>query len=200
MPPGPGRSTCIIRGNLSVCRLRQWRALAGRGIRSTCSRWVPTAASTRRSGNLPEAGRGRWFRLADSRFGDQFTIPPRSPISVLSRFAEHLDLFVVGRDAAVYSTFWDGSSGWSNDWFRLADTNFADGFKVPAGSQVTSLARASRFDRPVRRGVRWRRLQHHFGARQGGWLNRWFRLGDESLLGQFHRPAGHADRGHLTFP
>jgi len=142
---------------------------------------------------------GRWFRLADARFGDQFTIPPGSPISVLSRFPEHLDLFVVGRDAAVYSTFWDGSSGWPNNWFRLADTNFADGFKVPTGSQVTSVARApdlidlfvAGFDGGV---------YSTFWNAPGGWFNRWFRLGDNRFWDNFTVPPGTPIAAISRFP
>ena len=167
-------------------------------IRSTCSRWVPTAASTRRSGTPAGGWFGRWFRLADSRFGDQFTIPPGSPISVLSRFPEHLDLFAVGRDAAVYSTFWDANGGWPNNWFRLADTNFGDGFKVPLGSQVTSVARApdlidlfvAGFDGGV---------YSTFWNAPGGWFTL-VPARRQPLLGQLYRPARHTDRGYFALP
>jgi hypothetical protein len=48
----------------------------------------------------------RWFWLPDPNFGDQFTIPPGSPVTMLSRNPNHIDLFVSRRDGAIYSTFW----------------------------------------------------------------------------------------------
>ena len=132
---------------------------------------------------------GRWFRLGDVRFGDQFTIPPGAPISALSRYSEHLDLFAVGRDAAVYSTFWDAASGWSGNWFRLADTNFGDGFKVPPGSQVTSVARdrdlIDLFVAGLDGGV-----YSTFWNAPGGWFDHWFRLSDERFGDKFTVPPG----------
>jgi hypothetical protein len=83
----------------------------------------------------------RWFRLIDANFFDEFTVPPQSELSVLSRYPNHMDLFVVGRDSAIYSTFWDAIGNWSNPWFRLGDANFPDGFKVPIHSVVSSLSR-----------------------------------------------------------
>ena len=130
----------------------------------------------------------RWFRIGDPNFGDLFTVPPQSELSVLSRFTDHLDLFVVGRDSAIYSTFWDASSGWFNQWFRLADTNFADGFKVPIHSVVSSLSRftdhidlfVSGFDGGV--------YSTFWDA--NGWFNRWFRLGDTNFGDNFTIPPG----------
>ncbi len=41
-----------------------------------------------------------------------------SPVTSVSRFANHLDLFTVGTDNRVYSCWWDASSGW-HPWFPL---------------------------------------------------------------------------------
>jgi hypothetical protein len=131
----------------------------------------------------------RWFRLADPNFGDAFTVPPQTEISVLSRFAQHLDLFTVGRNACVYSTFWDGASGWSGHWFRLADSNFGDGFTVPLHTRVSQLARTqnnidlfvSGFDGAV---------YSTFWSATGGWSNRWFRLADPNFGDHFTIPPG----------
>jgi hypothetical protein len=131
----------------------------------------------------------RWFRLTDPNFGDQFTVPPQSELSVLSRYPTHLDLFVVGRDSAVYSTFWDANGGWFNHWFRLGDTNFADGFKVPIHTLVSSLTRyadhidlfVSGFDGGV---------YSTFWDTNGNWFNRWFRLGDPNFGDNFTIPPG----------
>lgn len=117
----------------------------------------------------------RWFRLIDNNFGDQFTVPPQSEISTLSRFANHLDLFVVGRDSAVYSTFWDANGGWFNRWFRLIDNNFGDNFTVPPGSRVSAV---SRFQDHIDLFVMGRDggVYSTFWDKNGGWFGRWFRV------------------------
>jgi len=116
-----------------------------------------------------------WFGLRDTNFPDGFTVPPGSPISCLSRFRDHIDLFVVGFDGGVYSTFWDASSGWFNHWFRLADTNFGDGFTVPPGSVVSSM---SRFQDHIDLFVTGRDggVYSTFWDANGGWFNHWFRI------------------------
>ena len=129
----------------------------------------------------------RWFALIDPRFGDRFTVPPQSEVSVLSRAADHLDLFTVGRDNAVYSTYWDGN--WPNNWFRLADENFGDRFTVPAKTPVSALARRSDqidlfvvgFDGSI---------FSTFWNAQSGWFNHWFRLGDPNFGDGFTIPPG----------
>ncbi len=63
---------------------------------------------------------GHWFRLPDPNFADQFTVPPRSTVTALSRYPDHIDLFVVGYDGGVYSTFWDVNGGWFGHWFARA--------------------------------------------------------------------------------
>ena len=117
----------------------------------------------------------KWFRLMDSSFADNFTIPPGSPVSSLSRYKDHIDLFVVGFDGGVYSTFWDINGGWYNKWFRLSDTNFSDGFTVPPGSRVWSL---SRYSNHIDLFVTGRDggIYSTFWDINGGWFNRWFRL------------------------
>ena len=43
-----------------------------------------------------------------------------SPVTVVARYAGHLDLFTVGTDNRVYSAYWDVSDGW-HGWFRIGD-------------------------------------------------------------------------------
>jgi hypothetical protein len=71
------------------------------------------------------------------------TISPyrRGRPTAISRFASHLDPFVSGRDGGIYSTFWDGSTGWSNRWFRLGRCPLRDGFTIPPGARVTAQSR-----------------------------------------------------------
>jgi hypothetical protein len=55
---------------------------------------------------------GHWIRLGDPSFGDGFTLPLNTPIGCLARTADHMDLFAVGKDSAVYSTtFFDSDPG-----------------------------------------------------------------------------------------
>jgi hypothetical protein len=116
-----------------------------------------------------------WFRLPDPHFGDGFTIPPGAPVTALSRNPNHIDLFVSGRDGAVYSTFWDANGGWTNVWFRLWDPNFGDLFTVPSTSTISALSRnPDHIDLFVvgnDGGVYSR-----FWDANGGWTPHWFRL------------------------
>ena len=131
----------------------------------------------------------RWFRLIDTNFGDGLTVPPQSTVSCLSRFQNHIDLFAVGRDGGVYSTFWDANGGWFNRWFRLIDTNFGDGFTVPPQSTVSCL---SRFQNHIDLFVVGRDggVYSTFWDANGGWFNRWFRLMDTNFGDGFTAPPG----------
>ena len=48
---------------------------------------------------------GHWFRIGDPNFGDGFTLPLNTPIGVVSRNRAHVDLFAVGKDTAVDTTY-----------------------------------------------------------------------------------------------
>ena len=146
---------------------------------------------------------GQWFWLGDVNFGDQFTVPPGSPVTAVSRFRDQIDLFVSGRDGAIYSTFWNAASGWHDHWFRLGDDHFWDNFTVVAGSPVTAISRfADHLDLFVtgRDGG----IYSTFWDGSSGWSNRWFRLGDARLgtASPFHRerasPRKHATRTSST--
>ena len=39
-------------------------------------------------------------------------------VTAISRNPNHLDLFTVGTDGVVYSTWWDANGGWAG-WFQL---------------------------------------------------------------------------------
>jgi hypothetical protein len=41
---------------------------------------------------------------------------PGGQVAAISRATEHIDLFTVGSDGLVYSTWWDGATGWAG-WF-----------------------------------------------------------------------------------
>ena len=61
----------------------------------------------------------------------------RTPISVIARFPEHLDVFAVAADGRTMSNWWNGASGWAG-WFQLMG-----GVASPAGagSPVTAIHR-----------------------------------------------------------
>ena len=63
----------------------------------------------------------------------------RTPISVVARYPEHLDVFAVASDGRTMSDWWDQSVGWAG-WFHVSG-----GFASPggSGSPVTSVDRYS---------------------------------------------------------
>lgn len=77
-------------------------------------------------------GWGGWFQLSGGVASPGGT---GSPVTAISRYARHLDVFTVGTDNRVYSAWWDASGGWSN-WFVLAG-----GLQVRPGSSVNVVSR-----------------------------------------------------------
>jgi hypothetical protein len=61
----------------------------------------------------------------------------RTPIEVVARFPEHLDVFAVASDGRTMSDWWDQSSGWAG-WFHLSGGIASPG---GTGSPVTAIAR-----------------------------------------------------------
>lgn len=74
-----------------------------------------------------------------NRIGPLATLPARArtPISVLARFPEHLDVFAIASDGRTMSNWWDVSSGWAG-WFQVQGGIASPG---GAGSPVTAIAR-----------------------------------------------------------
>jgi IgA peptidase M64 len=61
----------------------------------------------------------------------------RTPISVVARYPEHLDVFAVAANGRTMSDWWDASSGWAG-WFQVSGGVASPGGN---GSPVTSIAR-----------------------------------------------------------
>jgi hypothetical protein len=61
----------------------------------------------------------------------------RTPISVVARFPQHLDVFAVASNGRTMSNWWDVNSGWA-PWFQLAGGIASGG---GSGSPITSVAR-----------------------------------------------------------
>jgi hypothetical protein len=52
-----------------------------------------------------------------------------SPVTAVARYAGHLDLFTIGTDNRVYSSWWDASSGW-HGWFPIGNLQCRPGSTV----------------------------------------------------------------------
>src|SRR5918911_1240122 len=61
-------------------------------------------------------------------------VPNGNTVTALARQPDHIDLFVVGNNGGIYSTWWDGV--W-HDWCRIGP----EAATVPNGNTVTALAR-----------------------------------------------------------
>jgi hypothetical protein len=57
-------------------------------------------------------------------------------VTAIARYNNHLDLFVVGADNRIYSTWWQDTTGWTN-WFNVSDGMSQPGGQVAAISRVT---------------------------------------------------------------
>ena len=64
---------------------------------------------------------------------------PRTAITVVDRYPEHIDVFAVAADGRTMSNWWDVNSGWAG-WFQLMGGIASPG---GAGSPVTAIARYS---------------------------------------------------------
>ncbi len=71
-----------------------------------------------------------WFRIGP----EAANVPNTNTVTALARQPDHIDLFVVGNNGGIYSTWWDGS--W-HDWFRIGP----EAANVPNTNTVTALAR-----------------------------------------------------------
>jgi hypothetical protein len=63
-------------------------------------------------------------------------IPNRNTVTAVARNPDHLDLFAVGHDGGIYSTWWHQGMPWAN-WFRIGP----QAANVPNGNTVTPIAR-----------------------------------------------------------
>jgi hypothetical protein len=75
-----------------------------------------------------------WNRIAPL---DALPARDRTPISVIARYPEHLDVFAVDNEGRTMSDWWDQNSGWAG-WFQLSGGIASPG---GSGSPVTSVDR-----------------------------------------------------------
>ena len=91
-----------------------------------------------------------------------------SPITAISRFDRHLDLFTVGTDNRVYSAWWDASAGWSS-WFVLGSIRCRPGSVVTALSRYTDQIDLFTTDERGRTMTMW-------WNGGGGWARDWVHI------------------------
>ncbi|TDF59518.1 hypothetical protein [Cupriavidus sp. L7L] len=77
---------------------------------------------------------GEWFPLPGQHVFDH----QKQQIAAVSRAPGNLDLFVIGFDNRVYSTFWNDQVGWNPDWFPLPGQHVFDHQK----QQIAAVSRA----------------------------------------------------------
>lgn len=99
------------------------------------------------------------------------TARAKTPLTVIDRYPEHLDVFAVASDGRTMSNWWDQSSGWAG-WFQLMGGIASPG---GAGSPVTAVARYSGHLDLFTVGTD-NRVYSAWWSSSGGWSN-WFQLG-----------------------
>ncbi|MFE2066575.1 M64 family metallopeptidase [Streptomyces sp. NPDC059467] len=129
-----------------------------------------------------------------NRIGPLATLPARdrTPISVVARYPEHLDVFAAAADGRTMSNWWDASSGWAG-WFQISG-----GFASPGGTgaPITSVARyAGHLDLFVVGTDN--RIWSTWWDQSTGWAN-WFQVGSlvarpGSTVNVVSRYADHLD-------
>jgi Peptidase A4 family len=77
---------------------------------------------------------GHFFQLPGAAIFDH----TKQKIAAVSRAPGNLDLFVIGLNNRVWSTFWNDKSGWNSDWFQLPGTASFD-FNT---QQIAAVSRA----------------------------------------------------------
>lgn len=80
---------------------------------------------------------GGWSGVNDNWRAIGGFFPPGAKVSVVSRYPDHLDLFVSGNDGRIYTSWWHQGQEWSginDNWMSLG------GF-FPVGSHVGAVAR-----------------------------------------------------------
>jgi len=67
--------------------------------------------------NVNNARWNLWFRIGP----DWANVPTNSVVTAVARNPNQLDLFVVGHNGGIYSTWWNPNDGWegNHNWFRI---------------------------------------------------------------------------------
>ena len=116
---------------------------------------------------------GDWFPLPGQAVFDR----DKQHIAAVSRAEGNLDLFVIGFDNRIWSTFWTAAGGWNHDWFPLPGHAVFDRDK----QQVAAVSRAEGnldlfvigFDNHI-----W----STFWTEAGSWNHDWFPLPGQAVF------------------
>ncbi|GAA4345012.1 M64 family metallopeptidase [Microbacterium rhizosphaerae] len=106
-----------------------------------------------------------WFQLSGGVASSGGT---GSPITSISRYSGHLDIFTIGTDNRVYSAWWDVSAGWSG-WFRLGS------LVARPGSTVNVVARYNDHLDLFTTASNGATMSIWWDA-HGGWASDWFQV------------------------
>ena len=144
----------------------------------TRSRWRPT-----RYGGLPGDG---FFPVPGTAVFDH----EKQQVAAVSRAPGNLDLFVIGFDNHVWTTFWNDQVGWNGDWFPLPGQAVFDREK----QQIAAVSRAPGnldlfvigFDNHV-----WTT----FWNDQVGWNGDWFPLPGQAVFDREKQQIAAVSRG-----
>ena len=93
-----------------------------------------------------------WFPLPGQAVFDR----DKQQIAAVSRGPGNLDLFVIGFDNHVWTTFWNEAGGWNADWFPLPGQAVFDREK----QQIAACLADPEQPGPVRHWLRQPRLDH----------------------------------------
>ena len=130
---------------------------------STVTSWLASPTSSicspplRTAGSCPPggtrgAGWGNWFQVSGG------VASPGSPVTAIARYSNHLDLFVIGTDNRIYSTWW-------HEGHELGRLVQRVGRCRQAGRTGGSDLSVHRAHRPVHRRLGRPGLQHLVGRR-----------------------------------
>jgi proteasome lid subunit RPN8/RPN11 len=116
---------------------------------------------------------GGWFQIHPETVFDH----TKQKISVVSRVPGNLDLFVIGFDNAVWSTYWNDAGGWAGGWFQIHPETVFD----HTSQQLSVVSRAPGnldlfvigFDNAV-----WSTYWND----DGGWAGGWFQIHPETVF------------------
>jgi hypothetical protein len=114
-----------------------------------------------------------WFPLPGQAVFDH----EKQQVAVVSRAAGNLDLFVIGFDNHIWSTFWSAAGGWNHDWFPLPGRAVFDRDKqrvaVVSRSEANLDLFVIGFDNHI-----W----STFWSAAGGWNHDWFPLPGQAVF------------------
>lgn len=119
-----------------------------------------------------------WFPLPGKAVVDR----DRQQVAAVSRTPGNLDLFVIGFDNRIWSTFWSATGGWHGDWFALPGQAVFD----RNTQQVTAVSRAPGNIDLFVIGVD-NRVWSTIWTDLRGWNADWFALPGKALFDHLHQ-------------